>query len=473
MSYTNDTKNMSSKCQLYLLAIAKLINEHDRNLLQHPEIKCHFLAMHGITNEFLTGCRPSEPEPSIGSATACKQFLKIAVWDFYQVFDLNKYLNCQGCPSDIERVVWAKFKELYKNWSITKFRIILHNNKEKDDKIKEAKARGHKKRQAKEIAQMLILGDGDINVGRDKFVNRMHIQKQEKIVKDSQNVSLSLEKAFSEWLLTEEAKKYSEPMKCCAPSQFRNVNTETLITSTSSINLKVNSISGLHNSLHQLSKHPESSSVAVTATLAWDEKIPFSNPSNHICIVSSDGLQILPHKNNDRIIQNQKINITGCIGVCNEFYVVTSNESSAYRLFPPRFEKLEYQNPMVCGKVKNLLRVDNSLNSLILTLVRSNNIKYVININILPNGKDSVDVISNLFSPPLTKIQLDTLNRIEIKTKEQEERNESARLKGLAKSKLEKSEYNNIDKLERLCKMFKNGLLTDDEFKKSKDHILS
>ena len=141
MSSSNDKKNMSSKCKYYLLAIAKLINEYGKNLSDHSAIRRHFLSMSGITSEFLTGCRPSEPEASIRSAKACKQFLKIAVWDFYQVFDLNKYLNCYGCPSDIEKVVWAKFRQLYKEWSSIKD----ISNKEKNDKIVEDKSRGHKK----------------------------------------------------------------------------------------------------------------------------------------------------------------------------------------------------------------------------------------------------------------------------------------------------------------------------------------
>ena len=101
-----------SKCQCYLLAIANLIN-------QYSPIKCHFLSISGITSEFLAGCRPSVPDSSIGTLKVRKQLLKIAVWDFYQVFDLNKYLD-YGCASDIEKVVWAKFRKLYKEWYIIK-----------------------------------------------------------------------------------------------------------------------------------------------------------------------------------------------------------------------------------------------------------------------------------------------------------------------------------------------------------------
>lgn len=347
--------------------------------------KSKFLNIGGVDEDFLTG---KEPVPASGDwprSRAIRHMIKTAIWQFYQVFNADQYKSFQEPDGVLTTVIWAKFRDLYRNWYILHSslqRVIESNIKAQRES---ERAIANLKRREKERTQMLILGEGDIEKGRKKFIKRMHRQKHVKANRVN-NVSLSLEKSFAKWLITDEAKEYTRPMKCHAPKQFNQQNNQKY-NKESRINVKVKNILGVINALEQLSEHPSASKLTIYGVLNWNEQVAFSNPRSHTCPRSNEVFDLF---NYGRVYQNQRMKIIGYLNN-GTHYIVSSDICNAHRDLPKRFEKLEYRNKKISSDMNVLYNIDHSLRRL--EVIRfDQGVKYIMNIDILYNGKETVDI---------------------------------------------------------------------------------
>lgn len=428
----------------------------------------HFLRVGGITASFLTGPEPSSPENDSGVNSATGRMLRKAIWQFYQVFDYASYSGFKNPKGLVTKIVWAKFRALQNIW------LPGHNSHLislgiASKKIYDAdRARGHLKRQEKEKQQMLILGDGDLDKGRDKFVNRMRVQKEVKLNKDN-DVPLATMTEFSKWLMSDEAKSYNVRMVDAAPKQFSLSSYHGIPDVNNNINLKVKSISGVIDALRQLSLHPNARELSIEAMFSWDEKVEFSNPATHTYPANSP---ILALSNSGRIIQNEKMKICGFVQVNGKSYVVSTKTSSVYRLFPKKFVKLESKNPKTCSVLSILYSVDHSLSGLRVEYKHTGR-SYVMNINILSTGKDVVNACE-IFTAydPISLIKTQTADAISRLQKIKDEQARKSKMDGLAKATAKKKP-DSTDQILKLCDAFNSGLLTKSQFETAKNNLFS
>ena len=448
----------------------------------------HFLQVGGITDEFLTGPVPSEDYNNWSSHKATKYMIRMAIWQFYndnsnndhKKFDRKIYESYVDPTGIFTMIIWGKFRKLQQGWSVvneSRLRLIrLASRKRLEDDL----SRGHMKRQAREKQQMLTMGNGDMELGRRKFEERMKIQKEVKLTREN-DVSLSLEEEFAVWLKSSEfTRLYTRPMKESSTKHFSTVDSSTRPSTMSTINLKVNGISGLITALRQLSVHPESNTLTVDATLSWNEATPFSNPNAHV--FTDDGISCLGGYN--RVLQGEKIRVLGFVENNNVFYVVTPKFSDAYRNFPTRFSKLESRNPRLSTRLSVMYSVTFSLNHL--TVSRNVDGKLIImNISIIYNGADTVDAREIFTSPIVRDLKAISDEALAKKRAEKEQRVSEAKRDGLLVSKY-KNIINDItstiftspsrdttNEIMKLCDMFEKGLLNKSQFEAAKDKVLS
>lgn len=439
-----------------------------------------FLNIGGINKDFLTG---EEPKPTPGDwprSRAMHHMIKYAIWQFYQVFNVEQYKMFQDPEGVLTDVIWAKFRALYRVWNIlhsSSQRVIKANMKALRDS---ERANAYIKRQQKERQQMLIMGGGDLEKGRQKFIQRMHAQKSAKLNKVNE-ISLSLEKDFSDWLRSDEAKEYTKPMECKAPKQF-NKNCRQTYKKESHLNLKVKNISGLINALEQLSRHKYANTITIYGVLKWDEKVAFSTPCPHTCPEIN---KVFDLTNYGRVYQNQRIKIIGYQYIGNP-YIVSSETCTAHRLFPKKFAKLEYRNKRISSEMSVLYNIKDSLSRLEVSRI-DQDVKYIMNIDILYNGKETVDINQFFVSHIIRDLMKDSASQLERKKKEREERIQKARLNGL-KIQKDKQDILNLqnkncdshnvpvldtpDKIIKLGEMFENGLLDRQQFQQATKKLL-
>lgn len=478
-----------SKFKFFKKCITEEVEEDDSN----------FLRIGDITEDYLTGNKPEPADDNWSCSRAKRHMIRAAIWNFYNVFDCNMYKSCKNPKGYLTKIIWAKFRSLHRKWELPHSLIQENIKKIKEARLAIIRANARTKRQQKEKQQMLTLGGGDIEKGRKKFIERMHIQKENKLNKEH-DVSLELEQEFTKWLSTDEAKLYTAPMKCFAPKQFRICETYGHYQSVSAINLKVNNVSGLIDALRQLANHPAADTLTVEGVFGWDEKIPFSTPCTH---TFPEGGEVLVLNNYGRIIQGDRIRIIGYVNVSGKSYIVSSNTSNAYRLFPKQFEKLEYRNKKIPGQMHILYNIDNSITRIKVTRVHQG-FKYLMNINILYNGNNTINALQIFENHVIRDLKNESNTAILRKQKEKDQRIKEARRKGLETQKKslkylglnDDGKYNHVDdaihrghvntrdhkvqfeipdttdQIIKLCDMFEKGLLNNQQFELAKNKLL-
>ena len=161
---------------------------------------------------------------------ANRHMIRSAIWHFYNKFDRDLYESIENPRGIFSEVIYAKFRDFHRNY--TRCRLLSHDNIKKDTDLQRTKenADAHINRTQREKQQMLLLGNGDMEKGRQRFVKRMHTQRVNKLNKKN-NVSLVLEREFNKWLNSDEARTNMLPMRCFAPKQFNSGDKESVFVS--------------------------------------------------------------------------------------------------------------------------------------------------------------------------------------------------------------------------------------------------
>lgn len=493
MTYQSNNKNIfgaTPQDKLSVFNAAKNLEITDANQ--------HFLRIGGITNGFLNGPAPDSPSGSTGVNPACSMMIRKAIWQFYQVFDHTRFATFKNPKGVMTSIVWAKYRELHRDWMLGHDNYLLNNARNAKARYKADRERGHLKRQEKEKAEMLRMGNGDIEKGKQKFVERMVKEKSVKL-NTVHDVSLALEQKFAEWLKTDAAAKYSKPLTDCYTKQFAIYEYSFGVTKYQNINLKVNSQHGVVSALTTLAKSARSNQLFITGTFGWDEKSVFSNPATHVYTTNG----ILALGSSGRVLQNEKVNIRGLINNDGKYYIVSNKFTSAYQLFPKEFEKFESRNPKVSSRLSVCYNIDNALASLQVFRFE-NGVKYVMNVNIISTAPDIAVNVLSIFDdykdPVVAVLQAQSAKEIARKIKELEEKKRDAGIAGLKKSLevnkeklkglqgmhsknssgvagLKKSldvnkSVDSTDQIMKLCEAFEKGLLDKTQFETAKNKIL-
>jgi hypothetical protein len=440
--------------------------------IERKDEKSHFLWVGGITEAFLCGCSPTA-EGKWGCNYATRYMLQAAIHEFYNDFDRALYDSFKSPEGLFTKIIWGKFRAFHKEWTVLHDANMMADGRHNTARERADRERGHMKRQAKEKQQMLSLGGGDLSLGRKRFEERMHVQKEVKLNKVN-DVSLQTEEAFAAWLITQEfTDEYTKPIVDCAVKQFRTSEPCCYNTKIKTTNLKVNEFAGMLDALRQLATHPSAGELTIVTNLEWDTKVPFSNPHTH----TYTGGSVLALANSGRVEQRQKVGVHGFLEKNGKFYIVSNQYGSAYRLFPKKFEKLEFRNPRISGCMSILYNVDLCLSHL--TVVRCSGIvKHLMNISLMHNGNDTVDptvIFQSHIVRELKTMSDDALTR---KRNEKEHRNKIARRRGVVisneKDRVSWSNhsFDTTGSIMKLCDMFANGLLDKEQFEAAKIKVL-
>lgn len=168
------------------LADQKIINKYDvfmdarmREVESEPD---HFLGI-SVTRNILEAPIFSAPTGSYNSQEANHRMIQIAIQQFYEEFDVNLYNSWEDNYGILTKVIWGKFRTLQEVWRpLRDAAISTEQSRAREARLWEI-SQAHIKNQAKERQQMLRLGGGDLELGRKKFVERMHKQKEVKLLR--------------------------------------------------------------------------------------------------------------------------------------------------------------------------------------------------------------------------------------------------------------------------------------------------
>ena len=370
----------------------------------------HFLRIN-FEPDFLESEEPKNPDIQWSREKANKHMLKKAIWLFYQEFDRVLYESFDNPKNVFTRIIWGKFRDLQYTWRSLRREYTNQQQIAYDAKYDEERARGYMKRREKEKQQMLFLGKGDMELGRKLFVERMRQQQHEKYSKVN-DVSLEMERLFAKWLESSEAREWSEGMVCTAPCQFSS-NTHTKNNSRNVLNLNVNSVKGLQDTLYQLSQHSTAERLVIHITLVWDENVPFLHPTS--CISSRD--KIINLENYGRINVNDKLMIVGYVEKNGKHYIATPQKTYVYPLFPKKFYKLEYRNNRPSTKMRVMYHVSKSISNIHVSRHFMGQV-YEMNISIAKSGADTVDIDQFYEGHFIRELKEKTLIAIDLKENE-------------------------------------------------------
>lgn len=450
-----------------------------------------------ITEEFIVNGKPLEIKKNLPTRLISNSLLLNIIQSFYNDFDANLYTRYLG-PNPTEEhkisvaskvftpIIWARYKKEHRPYEIAKKRSIRQIKEDNRKAIEALKAQAYIKRQAKEQDQIRKMGDGDVEKGKRKFMERMAKQKKTKFEKVNE-VSLSLEKEFLLWLESSEGKNFYKPMICVAPTQFSMYNWgySEFLDRSSKINLKVKTIGGLNKALVKLSRHPKAKELKISGVVAWDVKDFYANPAAFTLINGNE--YPTPLGGAYRLSQNEKIVIYGIAvnGDCT--YVTTDKNSNAWKNFPKKFAKMEYKNQKITSKMKIMYSVTKSLDSIIVWRKCANSkIKKMI-ISVMYNGSDTVNPCVIFDDEKIAKLKRTTMNAIAILEEKERKKKHEARRKGMEQKKKKtlrksdkkserksgKSVKNSYDKLSDIVNMYNTGLLTIEEFNVMKKQIIN
>jgi hypothetical protein len=460
----NGVTNVSeiSKAEYFIACLCDEIKNSD-----NPD--AHFLRIGGITPEYLNRARFLNMDRGWGCKKATRHALQMAIYDFFQIFDRKLYDSFFDTRGLFTKIIWAKFRRIYSNWNVHhRYRL------ESDSRLINERYRDDCQQQDKEKVQILRTGNGNMDSGCTAFVNRMKIQKSEKLNKVN-DVSIALEEKFSKWLDTDEAKSYSTSIVDGACKQFHRGNTYMASNSVTTINLKVNNISGIIDAIRQLSNHHGSDRLTLTVTLAWDEKIPFSNPTSYVIPYYGVPLNITAV---GRINQNDTNQVIGFHEIANDVYIVTEKNRSVYKSFPKCFSKLKY--PKVKGLMSVCHKVNNSLSRLQVTRTHEG-VKYLMNIDIFYKGTPTVDATKIFDNHVIRNLKYQTSQSIVIKNLEKlhgqrnviKSPNTQTPFIDVPPTPMNSpAKTDPIDQIMKLCDMFEKGLLSTEQFETIKSMVL-
>ena len=227
------------------------------------------------------------------------------------------------------------------------------------------------------------------------------------------------------------------------------------------MNFNLNSIEGVLDAVRQLSLHKNSSDISITGILGWDESIPYTNPSSHVC----DG-SFSPLTGHKMFIQGYKFQILGyTVGyksgsMLPDCYVVSDEISSVYRNFPPEYSAFECRNPKTTSQMKVLYKVTHSLSSIECIRVDGNT-TYILKISFVKGAEQCrVDAVTSLFDPCIAQLKAQSSVALSEKTKERDIKNNVARVLGKFKSN---KDIDDILKRE-LCDLFTNSHISKEQF---------
>lgn len=450
----------------------------------------HFLKVgtgRTITFDFLEGPEPPTPSQTLGYKRITHPLLRKAIWDFYQVFDPELYKKWEEKNNVfglVTRNVWARFKDSYSVWRDFHRALAHDKNLKMEEFLKRGREEAHLKRQEKEKRQMLVMGGGDIELGRKKFVERMHVQKKNKEAKyaaSEDSIPLALEKEFSKWLESKDGKNTMGPMVDYSSRQFQK-NDRCLLCfhknkkPVTDTHLWVSDRKQLVDCLRQLADHKDSKNLFVNVRFEWDEKIPYANPSAHNHIY--DG--IISLTNHGRIGQGHTMNITGFTQKGDKAYVTSSEVVNAFRLFPKKYQRFSARNPKIKYPLHVLYNCENSISWISVTRHEQPVCKtHHMSIGISSTGRSSVDPLV-IFNTNIMAVMDTTLSSIARKEALREQRILEAKKNGESRrhrgeSKYDKKDFNEDANRGRtllnLISMLNNGLITKKDFEDAKSAL--
>jgi len=400
--------------------------------------KEHFLNIN-FTRDFVEYRKPIIINPRSPIREISRNCMLNAIHEFYNDFDTNKYIDF--LKDDTEKyvaskvftpVIWAKYRTLHGHFEKEHKKFAKQQKALKKVEIDDLKAGAQVKRQAKEKDQMLRMGNGDIEKGKGKFMERMVKQKKTKYEKVN-DVSLTLEQDFLKWLDSREGQDFYKQMTCMAPTQFITSDWWWAYGEVSeTTRLKVKTKKALLECLEKLSQHSKSKELKISGVVAWDVSKPYANPSTHTFIKGNTGPSCL--NGSHRLSQDEKITIHGYWGL-GQKYVTTEKTLQAWKLFPKQFEKLESRNKKIVSRMSVMYSVGKSLDRLIvLKRLRCGKIKKM-EISVMFNGKESVNPLIIFEDEHCSTTKKETARAIERLEKERATKNERARRDGMRKKK--------------------------------------
>lgn len=372
----------------------------------------------------------------------------------------------------LTKCVWKKFHDLKKEIWPEKAKEYEERRAKKVAEIKAQKIKATEKKADKINERARILGKGNMEEGLKRFNDIKKIEMEKKHNKVNV-VGTSLLLQFNEWCSTKEGVFFMSAMKNRARVSFGHSAYQNVNTGKKRIYVQNNK--AILNLLYEISEKIDSHKYLISAVYKWDKAHEYPVCGNVVESIDG-GLEELIFHGGKTIMSPYTVNIRG-INEINGMYSLTLNETTrSYRMFPKKFEKLEYKNPKRTATMYITRKVIG--NNLCMVNIKYGTNTVTVSVRDSDTARESVslsDLTSLHEDEVITKLKEDTQRQIKIQEEERKRKAEEARRLGMLKSKKSKGEEKTasdyLPKLKDLVEMYQKGMLTDKEFMEMKTNI--
>jgi hypothetical protein len=402
-----------------------------------------------------------------------KDIILLSIKTFLEKFDEQLFKSYKEHSLGVlTKCIWAIYRSYLKELFPIRLSYINKINRYTKNAYDIMKKEAATSRQVKIRKEMLALGNGNLNIGLEKFNSRKIIQKQEKY--DSvKHVSDSLLKQFKAWLVTSNGQSYNYPFKTIT-------NTKFLLSdfySNNSIILNLNSKEAMNTVLPLLLLSSLSKYIAVDVTLEWDSLVDaYSYPQPYILTNDNNKISSLPLNGQKLLLSPKTWKVVNYISCDNKPYIVTDEKCyGVHKLFPKEYERLEYLNPRKSTHSHISRACKNQITRIKLSY------KYLYNpfsmtISIKPSGHPTFtnEHLNMLLNNNEIKKVEQAVDNLLMLSKNTKSLNDSvAKQKGLAiQLSKDSTKKNCMNDLKDLCEMFKKNHITEEEFTAMKKKLM-
>ena len=403
---------------------------------------------------------------------ATRKCLARAVQMAYRKFDVNKYLESLNPTGIITKITWKIFRENQSIWRKDYDELTSRLSYKKNMIIDEERRISSIKKAQKLDEEILKLGNGDRDIGLKKWNNRKALQT--KVANNKEVVaSYRMMNEFNDWLVSDDGLSYNKPFVDTSLCQFNRTVLSSDNNSCIVSSLKVPNQKIFLDVLNELASNSEAESLIVEVELRWNPNEAHSYP--YTKIRGEDGIVKL--SGCPDIGEGERFRLFGIETSGNSVYGTTSECRNVHRLLPARFHKtFRGKNPFkTTVTTMRVIRVlDKSIYSAIVKRLNPDGTIATNTTITMRIGADKPDLSVIFLSSEIVKVRNEMSLMINKKGDEIKSRVENERCKGRYSKNRPSSLSNStlIDELQILSKMFKDKLLTQDEFSKSKSMLI-
>ena len=400
------------------------------------------------------------PKPTKETALdkASYLLLRQAIQESFNKFDVDLYDSFPNPTGVIRMMVWGRFRALQRDWVTIRDQYVNEKDKAAAIKLQEQRRLASIKKSQKIEEEKLKLGNGDIETGNILW-NERKVKQMAEANSNERETNLTQEKAWNDWLMSDEAKQHNTPMKDISPTQFGSFYTRPYGKGEE---LRFPTHERMAEALLTLANSPNAKNISIRATLDWNKNESFAYPSTFV----HTGEKLTQLTGTPDILRGHSCNLVGIMKEGDLIFGVTDRTYIVHRLLPEQFHKnFRARNPFthVTSNMRALRPLNKSLDRCSI-MFRDSSGKIFQTIFTIRAGAQVPDISVVTTSKTLINAQQESKQRLQIKKNEAQNRAKEQREKNHAYSR---KNTQKID-LASLIELYQKGMINEKEFSKMK-----